>query len=83
MDTRWFKEDRALPKGEQKEAIASSTKVLQNSTIMSRRLKQILKDLESECVRDDFDFSDTNWSFKAAANASRRKTLQEIYKLLP
>ena len=83
MDSRWFKEDRALPKSEQKEAIQASELALKNSTLMSRRLKAILKQLEEECNTNDYDFNDNNWSQRAIANASKRKTLQDIYKLIP
>ena len=82
MDSRWFKEDRALPKDEQKDAKESSEKALKNSTLFQRRLLNILEDLIEESNRDDEDFNKRDWSTNAVANASRRKTLRHIIKLI-
>lgn len=82
MDSRWFKEDRVLPKDEQKEAKESSEKALKNSTLFQRRLTNILKDLIEEANRDDEDFTKRDWATTAVANASRRKTIRQIIKLI-
>lgn len=82
MDSRWMKEDRELPKQDQEEAIEESQKALRNSTLFKRRLERILEDLLAETDRSDADFNDINWSLKAAGNAMRRKTLNEIIKLI-
>ena len=83
MDSRWFKEDRALPKHEQATAIETSTTALKNSTLMSRRLGDILKDMYEHTLRVDEDFEKPGWKERAIAMSSRRKTIREITKLLP
>ena len=82
MDSRWYKEDRALSKDEQKDAKESSEKALKNSTLFQRRLTNILKDLIEEANRDDEDFTKRDWHTQAVATASRRKTLRLIIKLI-
>ena len=82
MDSKWFKEDRALPKQEQREAMKGSKEALKNSTIMSRRLIQILDEMIDACYRDDEDFTKHAWQLEAIANASRRKTLKEVKQLV-
>ena len=83
MDTRWFKEDRALPKGEQKEAIKASEEALKNSTFMSRRLKDICKCEVDATYRVEEDFDKPGYLRKIIAAAARRKALNEIIKILP
>lgn len=82
MDSRWLKEDRDLPKSEQPEAIEATQKALKNSTLITRRLTNILDAMIEECNRDDEDFTKTDWVTEAVANASRRKTLKDIKKLV-
>lgn len=82
MDSRWFKEDRKLPKNEQAEAKAESEKALKNSTLFSRRLNEILDDLIEESDRADEDFTKPNWQLEAVAGVSRRKALGEIKRLI-
>ena len=82
MDSRWFKEDRALPKNEQKEAIELSRKALKNSTLLHRRLGLILEELFQKTLTNDEDFDNPDWNTRAVANASRRKTIREIQTLL-
>ncbi len=86
MDTKWFKDDRALAHKDktvsEKELIAESKKALQNSTLFQRRLDQILDDLIEASVRDDEDFSKPGWQHQAIANISRRKVLGEIKRLI-
>lgn len=82
MDSKWFKEDRALPKAEQAQAKAESLKALKNSTFIQRRLERILEELIALSDRDDEDFSNPNWQLEHAANISRRKTLREIKQLI-
>jgi len=82
MDSRWFKEDRALEKNEQQEAVASTQKVLKNSTILRERLQRILQDEFDKTLRLEEDFDDANWQLKHVAQISRRKTLREIMKLI-
>jgi hypothetical protein len=82
MDSRWFKEDRALPKKDQPGAQAESLKALQNSTFFQRRLERILEELYSDSQRADEDFSKPNWELHNVANISRRKLLLEIKKII-
>jgi len=84
LDPRWFKEDRAISdKGAVEEAIASSAKVINNATFITRRLKQILEDDIEKTYRSDEDFNNPGYNRQAIANASARKTLRSIIKLLP
>ena len=82
MDSRWVKEERQLPKQDQEEAIKETKKVLQNSTIFQRRLDRILEEMFNTSLRDDEDFNKPGWEREAVANASRRKVLREIRKLI-
>ena len=86
MDTKWFKEDRALARKDKsvslQELTAESKKALKNSTLFQRRLDQILDDLIEASVRDDEDFSKPGWQRQAIANISRRKVLGEIKCLI-
>ena len=82
MDTRWFKEDRALPVSEQNEAIEESRKALKNSTLLNRRLSRILEEMIQKSHTDDEDFSKPNWQLEHVANISKRKVLLEILNLL-
>ncbi len=82
MDSRWFKEDRALPADERHEAQEESIKALKNSTLITRRLKRILGEMLQEADKSDEDFSKPNWKSEAIANISRRKTLNDIIKLI-
>ena len=82
MDSRWFKEDRKLPKNEQADAIKETEKALKNSTLLRGRLKDILDTELMESFRIEEDFDDPNWERKHVAEAARRKTLRQIVKLL-
>lgn len=83
LDSRWFKEDRKLPKEEQDAAKAATTKALKNSTLMTRRLGIILEDMLEATLRNDEDFEKPEYETRSIANASRRKTIREIKNLLP
>lgn len=82
MDSRWFKEDRQLPKEEQKEATEATRTALQNSTLMHRRLGTILEEMFAKTLTNDEDFEKPGWEQRNIANASRRKTIRDIQKLL-
>ncbi len=82
MDSRWFKEDRGLPKQEQLEAIEQSKLALRNSTLMHRRLGIILEEMFAKTLTNEEDFEHPEWNTRAIANASRRKTIREIQTLL-
>lgn len=83
MDSRWFKEDRALPKNEQAEAVRESEKALKASTLLVRRLKLILEDEIQRTYRNEEDYARDNWQQVVLASAARRKTLKEVINLLP
>ncbi|MEE8113668.1 MAG: hypothetical protein V3T23_04880 [Nitrososphaerales archaeon] len=82
MDSRWFKEDRALPKDEQLEAIEQSKLALRNSTLMHRRLEIILEEMFAKTLTNEEDFDHPDYTTRAIANASRRKTIRDIQTLL-
>lgn len=79
----WFKEDRALPKQDQQEAIEKTEKVLRNSTLIVDRLKRILGEEIDKTYVEDEDFSLPHWKNQVIANNARRKAFKDILKLLP
>ena len=82
MDSRWFAEDRKLPHHEQAEAKEATVTALRNSTLMHRRLVDILEGMFDKTLRNEEDFEQPDYAINAAANASRRKTIREIQTLL-
>jgi hypothetical protein len=83
MDSTWFVEDRAEGSSEeQHKAIEETKKALKNSTILTKRLDRILDAKLKKAYVDDEDFKQDDWRLNAIANASRRKTLREVKKLL-
>lgn len=82
MDSRWFSEDRKLPKEEQKEAIEESKKALKNSTLFRRRLEGILQKELEDSYRKEEDFEAHNWEIVHISEVSRRKTLKDVMKLI-
>jgi len=83
MDSRWFKEDRALPRSERDEAKAKSEKALEASTLMSRRLTSILEEEVEKTYTSEEAYEGEGWERKVAKLFERRRTLKEIIKLLP
>ena len=83
MDSRWFKEDRQLPKEERAKAKAETEKVLKNSTLMSRLLKGIIEDEIEGTYRVEEDINNPAYERAVIAAASRRKAFKDIIKLLP
>jgi hypothetical protein len=83
VDNRWFKEDRENhPRSELKKQQAESEKALRASTLLTRRLTDILKeDIEKTYLVEE-DFGDPAWERKTIAAAAERKTLRRIMKLL-
>jgi hypothetical protein len=82
MDNRWFKEDRKLPKEEQGVAIEKSKTALKAATLINRRLRSILQEMMAQTYIVDEDTTVAGWERIAMSNASRRKALREIDKLL-
>jgi hypothetical protein len=83
MDSRWFKEDRQLPKEERAKAKAETEKVLKNSTLMSRLLKDICEEEIERTYRVEEGFEDPHYERAIVVAASRRKAFRDIIKLLP
>jgi len=82
MDSRWFREDRALPNEERHKAITESKKALLNSTLFRRRLEAILDEMIEESYRKEENFDDPNWERIHVSEISRRKTLKEVKKII-
>lgn len=82
MDSRWFKEDRKLPKGERVEAQKKTEESLKNSTLMSRLLTGICEDEIESTYKVEEDFNNPNYERLVVVAASRRKAFKEIIKLL-
>lgn len=82
MDSRWFREDRALPNEEREKAIQESKKALANSTLFRRRLDAILDEMLDISFRKEENFDDPNWERNHVSEISRRKTLRELKKLI-
>ncbi len=83
MDSRWLKEDRKLPKAEQAKAIEESKKALKNSTLLVRRLTNILEEEVEKTYTTEESYVGTDWEVKTQRMFARRQTLKEIIKLLP
>ena len=84
MDARWFKEDRAQYKGDElRQEIEKSKKVLKGSTLITRRLKDILNTEIEATYKLEEDFDNPAWERNVIAAASKRKTLRQIINLLP
>jgi hypothetical protein len=82
LNSEWFKEDRKLPQHEQHQAIVDSKAALRNSTVMQRRLEDILVTWLEATYKDDEDYQKTDWTVQAIANSSRRKTIRQIIQLI-
>jgi len=83
MDSRWFREDRKLPKAERAEAQAKTEEVLKNSTLIVRLLTGILNEEIEKTYRVEEDFDNPAYQRLVIATASRRKALKDIIKILP
>ena len=83
LDQRWFKEDRQIKdKVEREKAIEESDKAIRNSTLIRRRLKQIIEDEIAHTYRSDEQIEEPNWERIALANVATRKALNNLIKLL-
>ena len=83
LDSRWFEEDRKLPREEQAQAIKETEKALRSSTLLSRRLSVILEAEYQRCLQYEEDFQSEGWKKRVLAMNARRKTLREIIGILP
>ena len=87
LDSRWFKEDRELPQAEQAQAMKDSEKAIRNSTLIVRRLKQILEEEYQACLTKEeslsVDFSAPDFYKHVLSLHAQRKKLRDIINLLP
>ena len=84
MDNRWFKEDRANSTGDDyAEQKAKSEKALLNSTLMSRRLKDICEEEVKATYNVEEDFENPAYQRRVIAAAGARKAYKKIINLLP
>jgi hypothetical protein len=84
LDARWFKEDRVPGDPElTRQQTEASDKALRNSTLLTRRLTQILEEEVAKTYLEEEAYEKPEWERIVLASASRRKTLHEIIKLLP
>ena len=82
MDSRWFLEDRKLPKNEQQQAIKDTEKALRNSNLVRDRLRDILEHELDQSLRYEEDFEKPNWERIHVSEIARRKTLRQVIKLI-
>jgi len=82
MDSRWFLEDRKLPKNEQAQAKRESEKALKNSNLVRDRLRAILEQELDQSFRYEEDFENPNWERVHVSEIARRKTLRQVIKLI-
>lgn len=78
MDTRWVSN---LPKDKQEDFKA----LLRNSTMIFRRLKEILDDEEDTLIRQESsinDFDDSNWYCKQAFRNGDRSRIRKLRDLI-
>lgn len=83
MDNRWFREDRKLPKEEQSESMEASREALLSSTLLVRRLTEILEEEVYKTYTKEEDYEGIDWARIVFGQFQRRRTLKEIIKLLP
>lgn len=83
MDSRWFLEDRKLPRDQQAKAKQETEKALKTATILTRRLVRILEEEVAKTIVTEEEYEGAGWKRKILRAATRRATLREIIKLLP
>lgn len=84
LNPRWFKEDRANNTGtDYTKAKEASEKALRNSTLMSRRLKDICEEEVTATYHMEEDFDNPAYERRIIAAAAMRKAYKTIIKLLP
>ena len=82
MDSRWFKEDRELPRDEQRQSIEDATDVIKNATIVRRRLQRVLEDEIKKTYELEEKVDAPNYSIVVSHAAGKRKALRDILKLV-
>lgn len=83
MDARWFSEDRKLPRDQREEAQDQTRKALINSTLLIRRLTDILSQEVERTYTKEESYTGPDWERIVFGQFKRRETLKEIIKLLP
>ncbi len=83
MDSRWFKEDRELPKDERQKAQSDTKEVLLHSTLMTERLKRIIREDIQLTYTDDENVGGPAWERRVLVNVGKRKALAKILDILP
>ena len=84
LNPRWFKEDRANYSGDKYiEQKAASEKAIRNSTLMSRRLKDICEEEVRATYAVEEDFDNPAYERRVIAAAGMRKAYKKIINLLP
>jgi len=83
MNSRWFKEERKLPKAQQAKAIAEAKEVLGHSTTMSEKLKRIIEEDIEQLYAGDENVGQEGWEQRALANVGGRKALRKLLEILP
>lgn len=83
MNSRWFKEERELPREAQDKAIADATEVLQHSTTMAGKLKRIIEEDIDLLYAGDENVGTQGWEQRALANVGARKALRKLLEILP
>lgn len=82
MNSRWFKEERALPNNERDERIQETKAVLLHSTLMVEKLQRIIDEELEEAYTNEENICDPNYRDRATFNAGARKVLRKLKKLL-
>jgi len=84
LDLRWYKEDRDKYSGDELvEQMAESEKAINNSTIVTRRLKDLLEEDIRKTYLVEESLDNPAWERLTIAAAAERKVLRRIIKLLP
>ncbi len=83
MNSRWFKEERALPRLKQQKAIEDAEETLRHSTLIIEKLKRIITEDLNKTFTDDENVGKEGWEHRALANVGARKALRKLLELLP
>lgn len=81
LNSEWFAEDRKFPKEEIEAQKKETEKALRNSTVIVRRLTQILEQRLKKCDTDE-EQVDEAYPFKVAQVSGKRKAYKDILNLL-
>ena len=82
MNSRWFKEERALPRDEYIKAKAEAEEVLNHSTLMRDKLVRIIDEEIKGTYDIEEDFLSENYRDRIAASGGARIVLRRLKALL-